>query len=810
MKTNSLKKTLALALFSLCLKTNHAQITLTGSVMSPDKKVIPFSVVGIKDTYLSAQANSLGAFTFTNLKPGKYVLITKCIGYKSHKDSLLVDANKTIEITLTQDEVALDEIVVNATRADQSSAYAYSNVSSEEIKKQNLGQDLPYALNSIPSVVINSDAGNGVGYTGIRIRGTDGTRINVTINGVPVNDAESQGTFLVNMPDLLSSTNNIQVQRGVGTSANGAGAFGASVNMQTNQLNDKAYAQLNNSIGSFNTIKNTVIAGTGLINNHFTFDARASRILSDGYIDRAFSKLYSYYLSGGYYGKKTVVKAILFSGNEKTYQAWYYVPQDSINNENRTYNPAGEYVDANGKTQYYKNETDNYKQDNFQLHVIHSFNDKLTANITGHYTAGKGYYEQYKQGQSLSKYNMPDVITTNDTITTTDLIRRRWLDNDFVGALGNINYKPSTLLNFILGGGYNTYFGRHNGEVVWAQYSNPNDFKPRYYDNKATKTDGNVYLKTIIKPTDKLTAFIDLQYRNINYNFLGYDTSLITPTQVYTSFQFFNPKVGINYLISPKATVYASYGIANKEPSRDDFTQATKKSRPKSERLLDLEVGASYRFKKVAIALNLYDMEYQNQLVLNGQINDVGNYNRANVDYSYRRGIELEVNSTINNYLAFNGNITFSQNKIKSFKEYIDSSDVNYTIYTQYKKEYQLTDISFSPNVIASANLIVLPIKNLQITFLNKYVGKQFLDNTSNNERSLTDYFVADLRLNYMIETKLIPEINLIAALYNYGNTKYASNGYTFSYYEGEKLYTKNFVSPSAPTHFMLGLNVRF
>ncbi len=810
MKTNNLNKTMALALFSLCLKTTYAQITVSGSVLSPNKKGIPFSVIGIKDTYLSAQANALGGFVFANLKVGKYVLVTKCIGYKPHQDTLVVDANKTIEIILTQDEVALDEIVVNSTRADNSSAYAFSNMSSEEIKKQNLGQDLPFALNSMPSVVINSDAGNGVGYTGMRIRGTDGTRINITINGVPVNDAEGQGTYFVNMPDLLSSTNSIQVQRGVGTSANGAGAFGASVNMQTNQLNDKAYAQINNSIGSFNTIKNTIAAGTGLVNNHFTFDARASRVLSDGYIDRAASKLYSYYISGGYYGKKTVVKAILFSGNEKTYQAWYYVPQDSINNGNRTYNPAGEYVYANGNIQYYKNETDNYKQDNYQLHIIHSFNDKLTANITGHYTAGKGYYEQYKQGQSLSKYNMPDVITTNDTITSTDLIRRRWLDNDFVGALGNITYKPSTTLNFILGGGYNTYFGRHNGEVVWAQYSNPNDFKPRYYDNKATKTDANVYLKTIIKPTDKLTAFIDLQYRNINYNFLGYDTSLVTPTQVYTSFQFFNPKFGINYSFSPKATVYASYGIANKEPNRDDFTQATKKSRPKAERLLDLEIGASYRFKKVAVALNFYNMEYQNQLVLNGQVNDVGNYNRINVDYSYRRGAELEVNSTINKYLAFNGNITLSQNKIKNFKEYIDSNDVAYTVYTQYKKDYQLTDISFAPSVIASANLVITPIKNLQVTFLNKYIGKQFLDNTSDNKRVLTDYLVADLRLNYTIQTKLVPEINLIAAIYNYGNTKYSSNGYTFSYYEGEKLYTKNFVSPSAPTHFMLGLNVKF
>ncbi len=810
MNTKTIKHAMALALFSTCSYILQAQGTLSGSVISSERKPIPFSVVGIKNTFLSAQSNSLGQFEFKNLKAGSYVLFTKCVGYKVKMDSVELKDNLSFEIVLNQEDKSLDEIVVSSTRVDNNLGFAYSDLSSEVIKKQNVGQDLPYALNSMASVVINSDAGNGVGYTGLRIRGTDGTRINVTVNGVPINDAEGQGTFFVNMGDILSSTNNLQVQRGVGTSANGAGAFGASINMQTNQLNEKAYAEINNSVGSFNTIKNTLAAGTGLINNHFTFDARASRINSDGYIDRASSKLNSFYFSGGYYGKKSVVKAIMFSGWEKTYQAWNYVLKDSIDNGNRTDNSCGMYYDANGNIKYYSNETDNYKQDNYQVHFIHSFNNKLTVNLTGHYTAGKGYYEQYKQGQTLSNYKMPNVITTNDTIKTTDLIRRRWLDNDFIGAIGNISYKPNTLLNFVLGGGYNTYYGRHNGDVIWAQFSNPNDFKPRYYDDKATKKDGNVYLKTTIKPTDKFTTFVDLQYRTISYDFMGFDTSLINTQPLNASYGFFNPKVGINYLVTKNTNVYASYSIANKEPNRNDFVQSSKLSRPKSEQLNDLEIGVTHRLKNVSIGVNYYDMQYKNQLVLNGQINDVGAYNRVNVASSFRRGVEVELNANISKYFTFNGNVTLSQNKVKNYTEYIDSSNVDYSVFTQYKVKYTNTDISFSPNVIAAANFIFKPIKNLEISFLNKYVGKQYLDNTSDNERAIDDYLVTDLRVNYTIKTKLIQEINLIAVVYNLSNTKYETNGYNYSYYLDDKLIKANYLAPAAPTHFMLGLNLKF
>jgi iron complex outermembrane receptor protein len=807
MNTNNIKKTMALALFTSCSYILQAQLSLTGTVTTAEKKPVAFAVVGIKNTFLTTQSNASGVFEFKNLKPGAYVLVTKNVGYKAKEDSIDLNTDKALDITLSQDQKALDEVVVNATRVDNTSGFAHSDLSTEDIKKQNVGQDLPYALNSMASVVINSDAGNGVGYTGLRIRGSDGTRINVTINGVPINDAESQGTFFVNMGDILSSTNNIQVQRGVGTSANGAGAFGASINMQTNELNEKAYAQINNSIGSFNTIKNTVAAGTGLINDHFTFDARASRINSDGYIDRAKSNINSFYVAGGYYGNKTSVKAIMFSGWEKTYQAWNYVLKDSIDNGNRTDNSCGVYYDANGNIKYYDNETDNYKQDNYQLHLVHAFSNKLTVNLTGHYTKGKGYYEQYKQGESLLDYNMPDlVIDSNTTITTTDLIRRKWLDNDFAGVIGNITYRPNTLFNFVLGGGYNNYSGLHYGEVIWSQFADVNNYKPRYYEDKAVKTDGNVYLKTTIRPTDKLTAFIDLQYRSVNYNFLGFDTSLTEQKQVYTSFGFFNPKVGLNYLLTKNTNVYASYGIANKEPNRDDFVNSSAKSRPKSERLMDFEIGATHRFKQVSIGINLYDMEYQNQLVLNGQINDVGAYNRVNVDYSYRRGIEVELNANITKYVSFNGNITFSENKVRNFNEYID----NFDSYAQDTIAHQNTDISFSPNVIAAANLILKPIKNLEVSFLNKYVGKQYLDNTMDDQRAIHDYFVTDFRVNYTIYTKLIKEINFIGVIYNISNTVYETNGYNYSYVSGAQTYMGNYLAPAAPTHFMLGLNLKF
>lgn len=810
MNIKTSKKVAALAVLLNCAYVCKAQFNIKGSITNSDAKPVAYSVLGIKGSYITAQSNAQGEYLLKNLKAGKHILVSKSVGYKERIDTINLSSDINYNIVLSQDDIKLDEVIVNSTRVDGSSGFAYTNISANEINKQNLGQDLPFALNSITSAVINSDAGNGVGYTGIRIRGTDGTRINVTVNGVPINDAESQGTFFVNMSDILSSTKSIQVQRGVGTSANGAGAFGASINMETQSVNEVPYAQINNSIGSFNTIKNTLAAGTGLINNHFTFDARASRINSDGYIDRASSRLGSYYLSGAYYGKKTVVKALCFNGWEKTYQAWYYVPQDSLNAGNRTFNPAGIYYDSNGNMKYYNNETDNYRQDNYQLHAIHSFSDKLTVNLTGHYTKGKGYYEQYKEDEKLSKYMMPDVVIDNNVIKRSDIIRRRWLDNDFMGVIGNINYKANNKLSVVFGGGYNNYLGRHFGEVVWAQFANPDNLIPMYYDNKASKNDANIYFKTTYRPNDNLTVFADLQGRNVSYDFVGFDTSVVYTQSLNAKFNFFNPKFGINYLLGSNTNIYASYGIANKEPNRNDFTESSRKSRPKSEKLMDLEIGATHRFKKASIGINFYDMQYQNQLVLNGQINDVGAYNRVNVDFSYRRGIEVELNSNINKFVGINGNITLSKNKVKNFSEYIDSSDVNYSVFTQYKKKYTETDISFSPSIIAAGNVLFYPLNNLEIAILNKYVGKQYLDNTSDNERAINPYFVTDLRINYTIKTKLIKEINLMAIIYNLANTVYETNGYNYSYYIDATLYKSNYLAPAAPRNFMVGLNFRF
>jgi len=794
----------------------HAQHSLSGQVRSDKNEVIPFAVIGIKNTQLSATTDSEGKFNFRNLRPGTYILTTRSLGYLDKTDTLTVNANSVFDPQLLQSNKQLDEVVVNATRVDKNSGMAFNNLDAETLKKQNLGQDAPYMLNQLPSVVVNSDAGAGIGYTGLRIRGSDGTRINVTINGVPINDAESQGSYFVDMPDLVSSTNNIQVQRGVGASSNGAGAFGASINFQTNELKDKPYAQAISTTGSYNTFRNTLAAGTGLLNGKFTLDARASNISSDGYIDRAKSNLQSYYVAAGFYGKKSVLKFINFLGQEKTYQAWNYVDEDSIKKGNRTYNSCGEYYDTNGKVHYYKNETDNYKQNNFQLHFIHQVNSKLSFNITGHYTKGAGYYEQYKQGQSFSKYKMEEPVlyvndSTNLTITSTDLIRRLWLDNDFAGGIFNLNFAPSAKLAFTLGGGYNTYFGRHYGRVMWARYASDSEIDHEYYYETANKNDGNVYLKTNYKPVSNLNVFVDLQIRNVSHRFLGLNDSILFEIKPQTqSYTFFNPKVGLSYDVTAELNVYASFAMANKEPNRNDFVQSTIKSRPKPEQLMDIEAGAKYQMKNVYAAVNFYNMQYKDQLVLNGAINDVGAYNRVNVAKSYRRGVELELNANLGKYFAAGGNIALSQNKIEKFIEYIDSSDASYSIYTQYKKVYNNVDISFSPNIVSSVMLVIKPVKNMEITFINKYVGRQYLDNTANVKRSIDPYNVVDVRFNYTIKTKLIPEIGFMFSVYNLLSTKYETNGYTFSYYTDAKLSTYNYKAPAAPINFLGGISLKF
>jgi iron complex outermembrane receptor protein len=715
--------------------------------------------------------------------------------------------------------IMLDNVTVSSTRIDHRSAMAYSTLSKSQIADQNLGQDLPYLLNQQPSVVTTSDAGTGVGYTGIRIRGSDATRVNVTINGIPVNDAESQGTYWVDLPDIASSVDNIQIQRGVGSSTNGAGSFGGSLNIQTTKLNPHAYGEYNVAYGSFHTLKNTVNAGTGLLNNKFAVDARLSKITSDGFIDRGSSNLQSYYLSGGYYGKSSILKFITFSGLEETYQAWNGIPEARLKGDaegmqqyiDRNYldeEDAHHLLNSNSRTynQFtYANQVDHYKQDYYQLHYTQEYNAHWNSHIALHYTKGKGYYEEYKKGEAFSKYGLKDVIIGGGSITTTNLVRRRWLDNDFYGTVFSLNYNSKKKLSGLIGGAWNQYNGQHFGEVIWAQYASNASPHHRYYNDTANKTDLTVFIKLNYLIASKLNLFVDLQERNIYYKFLGYNRFLENVQQT-ASLNFFNPKFGVNYDFLENASVYASYSIGQKEPGRDDYTQSTPGSRPKAEKLYDAEAGYRHFTKKISWGLNLYYMNYQDQLIVTGQINDVGAYIHTNVPKSYRRGVEAEMGFQPLKKLSWNINATYSQNKIVNYNEFIDNYDAGDQLVTSYKT----TDIAFSPSVIAGSTVAYEAFKNFKLSFISKYVGKQFLDNTSSETKKLDAFFVNDVRIHYSFKTTWLKEIGLTLAVNNIFNEQYESNGYTYAYIAGGKRITENFYFPQAGINLLGGVCLKF
>ncbi|WP_090337835.1 TonB-dependent receptor [Dyadobacter koreensis] len=811
---------LTLVISTLLSTSVFAQKTLTGQITDQeDGKPLPGATVKageIRGTTTDAN----GRFTLRNISDNIAALEISYIGYQSVKlDAANTSSEKPLDIKLQKSTFQADEVIVNATRVTDKTGMAYTNVNAEALNKQNLGQDLPVLLNFTPSLVSTSDAGGGVGYTGIRIRGTDATRINVTVNGIPYNDAESQGVFWVNMPDIASSVSSIQIQRGVGTSTNGAGAFGATVNISTNQFRKEAYAERNNSYGSFNTFKNTIKIGSGLVKDKFTFDARLSRVSSDGYVDRASSELHSYYLSGAYFGGKSFVRVNVFSGKEKTYQSWNGVPEaklrgdregilayidrngldekdadNLINADNRTYN-----------SYTYKNEVDNYRQDHYQVVTSHTLNNNLTLNLNGFLVRGLGYYEQYRKNDDFSSYNLPNIISGNDTISSTDLIRRRWLDNYFYGSTFSLDYNSFKKLTASVGGGYNYYDGDHYGEIIWARNAGNTENEQRYYFNKGIKQDFNIYGKLYYQFTEKLNAFGDLQYRRVSHKIDGMDNDLIT-FNFDQSYSFVNPKAGITYQIAPQSSVYASYSMGNKEPNRDDFTASTTRLFPKSERLNNVEAGFRMQKGIWGISANYYLMHYKNQLVLTGQINDVGNSIRVNVPKSYRTGIELEGAIAFNSRLKWNANATFSQNKIADFTEYI----VNYDTGDYDLINHGKSDISFSPNVIAGSQFTYSPQKNLEFALLTKYVGKQYLDNTSNETRKLDAYFTNDIRMTWTIKPSWAKEITFNFLLNNVFSERYESNGYTYGYIAGETLTQENFYFPQAGRNFLVGLNFHF
>lgn len=700
-------------------------------------------------------------------------------------------------------EQELQPVEVRALRAGADAPFAKTELTGKELQKGNLGQDLPFLLQYTPSAVTTSDAGAGVGYTTLRIRGTDNTRINATINGVPVNDAESQGAFFVDLPDVASSTNSIQIQRGVGASTNGPGAFGATMSLSTLGQRTEAGAEGSFSAGSFNTQKYTVSAGTGLLSNGLQFDVRLSKISSDGYIQRSASDLKSLQILAGWQAsEKTSFHFMLLTGKEKTGQAWNGVPQDSLGT-NRRYNELGMKSDGS----FYDNQTDNYQQDYYQFFADHKFNTHLTAHAGLFLTRGRGYYEEYKTGESFADYGLPNFVPAGgDTVTTTDLIRQLWLDNYYYGGLFSLMYEKKNT-QITLGGLWSQYEGQNYGYVTWAQYGVPDHYK--WYTHDAQKNDLNFYLKAQHTFADKLMVYADLQYRNVAYFINGFRTNPDLKPAV--NYNFFNPKAGITYFIRQnsvqKQKVYASFAVANKEPNHDDFEAATA-SLPKPEHLYDAEGGYEISKAKWTAAANVYYMRYKDQLILTGQINDVGAYTRTNVPNSYRSGIELQGAWLPLYWLKVHGNATFSQNKISNSTEYID----NYDDGTQKVINHGTTDIAFSPAQIAAAGAGFTPLrkKDFMIDIMAKYVGKQFLDNTGNDARSIDPYAVCDVRIHYGVKLKPFKEASLTLAINNIFNKMYESNGYSYSYIEGGNLTTQNYYFPQAGTNWLLGLNIKW
>jgi iron complex outermembrane recepter protein len=737
----------------------------------------------------------------------------------SRKDSSTNNLNPDT-LKIKNPGLFLSPVEITAIRAGDKSPFTKVTLGSSQIAKLNNGQDLPYILDQTPSVVVNSDAGNGIGYTGISIRGTDASRINMTLNGIPYNDAESQSIYFVDLPDFASSTNSIQIQRGVGTSSNGAGAFGASMNFSTNVFLPVPYAEFNNSFGSFNSWKNTLKAGTGLVDGHFTVDMRLSRISSDGYIDRATSDLKSVYFSTAYISKKTSLRFNIIMGSEKTYQAWNGVPeaklygdsaaleQEYLNNTGypgALYNTTADSLNLfNAKRRtynyfLYSNQTDNYIQNHYQLFFNQEISGALSANVAAFLTRGKGYYEEYINEGSYNDYGLTGPVYGTDTINSTDLIRQRWLSNYFYGGIYSLQYKKNNT-ELTLGGGWTEYDGQHYGNIIWAEHGGVQpDYE--YYNNPAKKTDFNIYSKWQQQIGKWFTSFIDLQYRNVYYRINGFDNT--DADTIVNHYNFFNPKAGISYNHG-SLQAYFSFARATHEPNHDDY-QTGLNQQPVPETVNDFEIGLNKKTIVSNWGLTGYYMLYHDQLVLTGKINDVGEYTRTNTPRSWRLGLELQGGIKPTNWFQVTGNMTVSENKISNYTSYVDDYDNGGQVSATYKK----TDIALSPNFIAAATISFFPSSSLEISLPAKFVGTEYLDNSESDQKKIADYYLQQVRIIYSPKIKSTGEVNFVFYLNNVFNKKYEATGYTYGYYSGGVLVNENFLFPQAGTNFIFSVNIR-
>lgn len=689
----------------------------------------------------------------------------------------------------------LSPVSIRAIRAGENSPFTRTNLSKKQIQLANQGADLPFILNNTPSLVVNSDAGNGIGYTGMRIRGTDATRINITLNGIPFNDAESQGTFFVNLPDFSSSASSIQIQRGVGTSSNGTGAFGASVNISTVETEKEKYLAFNNSIGSFGSRKHTLQFGTGQ-HKGFYLSGRLSSIVSDGFIDRASSNLRSFYVGAGYSkDSNSILRLYIFSGKEKTYQAWYGIRESDLLQGNRTINYAG--TEAPGLP--YENETDNYHQTHYQLFWEKNIKKNTHFSTALFLTRGKGYYEQYKANERFTKYGLTPPTLNGVAIERSDFIRQLWLDNYFFGNNSTLQIEKNNT-EWTIGTTLSQYQGDHYGKVIWSSINRTN-YQHTWYNNKATKLEGALYVKQQTKVQENFYLYYDLQVRTIHYRINGFRNNPFL--FVDNNYIFFNPKFGITYR-KDGWRAYASFSSGAKEPNRDDF-EAGITTQPLPEKLNDLELGIEKKTKKFTTAITLYDMRYKNQLILTGKINDVGAYTRTNVPISQRLGIELEAAFSINKWLTTGGNMSLSRNTVKNLEEYMDDYDNG----GQLKKMYDRSTLAFSPATVLNHFISIAPAKRIEASLFSRYVSRQFMDNTANLHRSLDPFFVQDLRVHYLLAVKGLGKVTLVAQVNNITNTKYEPNGYTFSYFVGGAIETENYFFPMAGRNFLFSINIK-
>ncbi|RTQ49342.1 TonB-dependent receptor [Hymenobacter gummosus] len=808
-----------------------AQGPVSGSILDGrSQQGLPGATI-LLDGAAVGTTDANGAFQLPAVAAGAHELRVTFVGYEALSQRLSGQPEaQQLSLALQPAAILTGEAVVTAQRANNRTATAYTNVSREELNRRNFGQDLPYLLDQTPSVVVTSDAGAGVGYTDIRIRGTSNTGINMTINGVPLNDAESRGSFLVNLPDLASSVSSLQIQRGVGTSQNGGAAFGASINISTLDSRREAYAETQNSYGSFNTWKNNVQFGTGLVGKYFTFDGRLSRIATDGYVNRASSDLKSYYLAAGYQRQNTLLKFITFSGREKTYQAWNGVPefaltgnralaQVSIDNYEFSPEEAERALQEGRRFSYYTydNQTDNYQQNHYQLHLAQGIGADWNLGATAHLTRGFGYYESYRAGRRFSAYRLPNVIIGGDTLTRTDLVDRKWLDNYFYGGTFALNYQPkqNDKLQATIGGAWNRFVNDHYGEVIWARYASTGNIRHRYYFNDATKTDYNAYARATWQILDELGVYGDVQLRHIDYRIDGVEDDQNDVT-TRADYLFFNPKAGATFTVAEGQQVYLSYAIGQREPVRSDFTdRPAGDTSAKAEKLRDFEAGYRGSWTLPLLGLrstlrveaNYFYMNYRNQLVATGQLNDVGTALRTNAPRSYRTGVELNGALALADKISLSANATFSRNRILNFRNVIYDADYNPVV----DDVARTTTISYSPSFVGAATLEGQPLKGLRLALLGKAVSEQYLDNTASQQRRLAPYQVLDFRARYSIRPSFVKEIELGLLVSNLLNREYSANGYTYGYLGASgRQETFNFYFPQATRNFLASVGVKF